>query len=308
VIRSHDLRLTLLAAATSIVVGIGADRPPPTALEAEAPAVLGARVDCATGDTCFVSWEAARFPLRIYAGPRPARIDRSKPVVVVPTGHEVAVANPEPTRPLYFELVARRAERGPIIGDRFLHLVGAPNSRDLGGYQALGVRRTTWGKLFRTDGLTGLTDADRIRLGALGLPETCPATEESALPVDDAALRAAAHAVTSATSLARDRAALLRLTDAPLPQWVQCTHFDDRSGWPAALVLATLGVRQETIVGDHLQGARFGLPPAPDRRYVDVAFATIKAEYKKFDRYLAKGLDLDRRTIQRLRQRFLSAS
>ncbi|MFA5883989.1 MAG: tyrosine-protein phosphatase, partial [Acidimicrobiia bacterium] len=258
--------------------------------------MLGARADCSTRVACTVSWETARNPVRVYAGPSATSIDRTTPVAVVRSGNEVTIPKADPGRPLYFEVVPRKASRGPIVGDRYVGLDGTPNTRDLGGYQTFDGRRVRWGRLFRTDGLAGITPDDRTRLAALGLADACPAPDERAVPVDDAALEAAAGSVTSAETRRRDGALLRALARRPLPQWVQCTLLDDRSGWPAALVLTTLGASRETVVADHLQSVRSGAAPPPDRKYVDTAFEAIRRRYKTFGRYLGKGLGIDQRT------------
>lgn len=217
----------------------------------------------------------------------------------------MTIPRPDPTAPVYFEVVARGARHGPVVGDRFVGLTGAPNTRDLGGYQTIDGLRTRWGRLFRTDGLAAITDADRGRLAALGLPDACP-EPVAVQPVDDAALRVSAAAVTSPDARARDRALLRRFARDPMPQWVQCDLFADRLGWSAALLLATLGVAKETVVADHLTSTRAGLPPPPDRAYVDLAFETIRRRYKTFGRYLVRGLGLDERTYRQLRERYVA--
>jgi protein-tyrosine phosphatase len=52
-------------------------------------------------------------------------------------------------------------------------LEGAPNFRDLGGLPAGGGRRVRPGLLFRSQGLTALTDADLLRLAGLGVRLVC---------------------------------------------------------------------------------------------------------------------------------------
>ena len=269
--------------------------------------MLGARADCSAQVSCTVTWETARLPVRVYAGPSASRIDRATPVAVVRDGTTVTVPTPDPGRAVYFEVVPRRARHGPVIGDRYLGLTGAPNTRDLGGYNTVDGRRVRWGRLFRSDGLAALSPEDRARLASLGLPATCPAADDPSTPVDAATLDADAASVTSPAARARDRAFLRALARDPLPRWVQCTLRDDRSGWPAALVLTTLGVERETVVADHLESARVGAAPAPDRQYVDTALETIRRRYKSFGRYLGQGLHLDQRTYDRLRARFTTA-
>ena len=53
--------------------------------------------------------------------------------------------------------------------DRRIPLEGAVNFRDLGGYPAAGGRRIRWRTLFRADGLSRLTPADRTVIRQLGV-------------------------------------------------------------------------------------------------------------------------------------------
>lgn len=266
--------------------------------------MLGARADCAAASSCVVSWELARNPVTVYGGPSPERIDRSAPAAVVRRGDHAVVPNPEPGAPRYFEVVPKGRRRGPVVGDRFLHLAGSANARDLGGYLTADGQRTRWGRLFRADGLDALTDDDRARLGSLDLAPACP--DPVVGPVTDATLTAAAAAVTSRAARARDRALLRRLARAPTPQWVQCDLFADRLGWSAAVVLTTLGVGRETVVADHLLSAQAGVPPTPDRTHLDTAFEAIRRRYRTWGRYLGRGLGIDQRTYDRLRQRYVT--
>jgi protein-tyrosine phosphatase len=271
---------------------------------------VGARADCTARLTCTVSWELARAPVRVYAGATPGTIDRSTAVAVVRTGTEATVPVPEPGQPIYFEVVPRRAQHGPVVTDRQLALEGAPNSRDLGGYGTVDGHQVRWGRLFRTDGLGALTEADRARLAAFGLPSTCPSDDGAArgtgAPLDAAAIRAAVAANISDPALRKRHGALLRgLARGELPQFVSCTLLDDRTGWPVALVLSTLGVPKETVVADYLQSNRFGGAPPADRAYLDAGYEAVRRKYRTFGRYLVKGLGLDERTYRQLRTRLL---
>lgn len=295
------------------MLGAGPGRPSPTALDATSPRILGTRVDCSAPDGCTITWELARLPVRIYAGPTPRRIDRTTPVAKVRAGTEVTVPVADRSSPRYFEVVPRGATRGPVVADRFLPLDGAPNTRDLGGYQTLDGLRVRWGRLFRSDALASATESDRAQLAALGLPTTCPGRAPPGsvpppapdTPIDDATLQAAAESVTSRATRERDGTLLRALARGPLPQWVHCTLLDDRLGWPTALVLTTLGISRETVVADGLLSARRGGAPPPDRRHLDAAFDAVRRRYRTFDRYLVEGLGLDRRTYLALRNRFL---
>lgn len=271
--------------------------------------MLGARADCGAVTTCTVAWELARQPVRVFAGPSPSDIDHSRPLAVVRGALEVTVPVPDPQRSTYFEVVARRAKHGPIVTDRNLRLAGAPNTQDLGGYRTYDAKRVRFGRIFRSDGLDGLTEADRIRLESLGLPVTCsaPAAEATNTDLlDDAAIRATAAAVTTRAALEQYGALLRALARDNLPQFVQCTLVGDRMGWGAALILTTLGVPRETIVADYLQSTTLGVVPPPQRAYLDAGFEAVRNRYGKFGTYLVKGLGVNERTYRLLRKRLLA--
>ena len=56
---------------------------------------------------------------------------------------------------------------------RHLHMQGAPNFRDLGGYATEDGHAVRWGLLFRSDNLSQLTDADLERFETLGIRLVC---------------------------------------------------------------------------------------------------------------------------------------
>jgi protein-tyrosine phosphatase len=288
-----------------VAIVVGLSTPEPTAVDASSPKVLGARADCSARTSCIVAWEVARAPVRIYAGAAPGTIDRDQPVAVVRSGIETTVPAPDPSRPIYFEVVPARAKHGPIVADRSLALEGSPNARDLGGYGTVDGHRVRWGRAFRTDGLGALTDADRARLAALGLPSACP-DAESTTPLEPAAIRAAAVANIIDPAIRARHVELLReLARGELPRFVSCTMLDDRTGWPVAMLLTTLGVSKETIVADYLQSNQFGGAPPADRAYLDAGYEAVRKKYRNFGRYLVTGLGLNERTYLRLRERLL---
>ena len=86
---------------------------------------------------------------------------------------------------------------------------------------------------------------------------------------------------------------------------MSCSLLDDRTGWPVALVLSTLGVPKETVVGDYLQSNVSGGAPPADRAYLDAGYEAVRTKYRSFGNYLVKGLGLDERTYRRLRKRLL---
>jgi protein-tyrosine phosphatase len=294
---------------TILAVVVGVSIPKPAAPDETSPRVLGARADCSAATACTVAWEIARAPVRIFAGSSPTAIDRAEPRAVVREGVEVTLPVVDPDQPTYFEVVPRGAKHGPIVTDRNLRLSSAPATRDLGGYQTYDGKRVRFGRMYRSPGLDTLTDADRMRLEGVGLPTTCMASTRApvaATHVNDDSVRAAVENITTRATREQHRALLRSLAGDPLPQFVQCTLLDDRTGWPAALVLTTLGVPRETVVADYLNSTAGGKPPQPQRAYLDAGFESVRKRYKTFDRYLTKGLELDEATYRQLRRRLLS--
>jgi len=157
------------------------------------------------------------------------------------------------------------------------------NFRDLGGYPAADGRRTRWRRLFRADGLTRLSEADRAVLRSLGVrnvidlrtelevesrgrfPEDVEGVAYHHLPLTDTlpgaedvpdwgqpsfvARRYASYLDGGAPSL---QAALELLGDpGNLPAVFHCSVGKDRTGVLAAVVLGLLGVPDEVIVEDY---------------------------------------------------------
>jgi protein-tyrosine phosphatase len=164
---------------------------------------------------------------------------------------------------------------------------GCVNFRDLGGYRTADGRRIGWRRLFRADGLSRLSDADHRQLTDLGvatvidlrtvdeaeqrgrfrvdrvpvryvdlpLTDVLPATEE--LPswgeASYVATRYGQMVSRGAPALA-GAFEVLGSGDA-LPAVFHCSAGKDRTGVLAALILAFLGVPDETIVEDYFLSA-----------------------------------------------------
>jgi len=173
------------------------------------------------------------------------------------------------------------------VPSRILAFEGCVNFRDLGGYRTADGRMVAWRKLFRADGLNKLTDADlalmtdlglatvidlrtldeaeqrgsfpteRLDVTYVGLPLTdvLPATEE--LPE----WKEAAYVATRYAAMVSEGGPVLRsaidalATGGALPAVMHCSAGKDRTGVLSALVLAFLGVPDETIVEDYALSA-----------------------------------------------------
>lgn len=171
---------------------------------------------------------------------------------------------------------------------RSLNLAGATNFRDLGGYRGRDGRTVRWRRLFRSDHLAALSEADRAEIVRLGLRRSfdfrgvneravtayeLPGVRQHSLPIEPtvvqslAALRDAGRRITPdhAVDAMRETylgfvqhggprfGTLLRhLADDDAPAVFHCTAGKDRTGFAAALLLSALGVSREVIMDDFL--------------------------------------------------------
>lgn len=185
------------------------------------------------------------------------------------------------------------AADGPFVvaAERLVPLEGARNFRDLGGYVGAAGRRVAWGRVFRSDHLSELTDGDRAALDRLGVRTavdlrgphehaSAPSSlvdggpiERIDLPVADGSVDGVPlrelvatkaidgftveEMIVLYTTLLEDHAdtfaAVLALAaDAGRRALVyHCTAGKDRTGLASALLLATLGVGDATILDDY---------------------------------------------------------
>jgi len=176
----------------------------------------------------------------------------------------------------------------PNHPSRVVFLDGATNFRDLGGYPGHGGRPVRWRRLFRSDHLGALTEADKDVLAGLKLAKTfdfrganeranasyeLPGVAQHSLAIEPTVLermRAMAsdgHRITAPVvadlmkdlyrSLVNDqtrRFAQLfeHLLAEDVPVVFHCTAGKDRTGLAAALILLALGVSRPTVMQDYL--------------------------------------------------------
>lgn len=175
---------------------------------------------------------------------------------------------------------------------RHVALDGAQNFRDLGGYETADGKHLRWGLFYRSDNLSGLSDADLETLASLGirlvcdfrspdekqaepdrLPEPRPAVAELEIFDEAFAMKDFRERIGSgdlgdldlrqaliegnrlfATKFAPIyRAMFERLSQREnLPALIHCTAGKDRAGFGAAMILSVLGVPRETVFEDFL--------------------------------------------------------
>ena len=191
----------------------------------------------------------------------------------------------------------------PRHPQRSLHLAGASNFRDLGGYRTADGQQVRWRTLFRSDHLADLTAPDVAAFGALGITRAFDFRGEGErqaaayrldgvrlhpLPIEPTVVQgmqgilAAGEPLTAARTVelmclthrnfvrhnaprfAELFAQLLRSSE---PLVFHCTAGKDRTGYAAALILLALGVPRATVMRDYLlTNELYRMPRAGDPR------------------------------------------
>ncbi|MDJ0788769.1 MAG: tyrosine-protein phosphatase [Myxococcota bacterium] len=175
-----------------------------------------------------------------------------------------------------------------IVAERRLQIDGAPNFRDLGGYETQDGRRVAWGHVYRSGSLAELTPEGVRRVADLGIALVCDfrtdaeaeaepsvlseATEVLRLPIIapeveparirkrfeegdfaglDAAFMQRAYVNMLESHAESFGEALRRVARAEAPTLVHCTAGKDRTGLASALLLSVLGVSDATVLADY---------------------------------------------------------
>jgi protein-tyrosine phosphatase len=176
---------------------------------------------------------------------------------------------------------------------RHFNLAGASNFRDLGGYPGRDGRIVRWRRIFRSNHLGHVTEADIEVLRGLGLKSafdfrgteertaaTCRLEEIAvhSLPIEPTvaatlrAIRASGAPLSpdAALDVMRDsyrnyvlhntqryRALFAHMLENRAPLVIHCTAGKDRTGFACALILHALGAPDEVIAEDYLLTNRY---------------------------------------------------
>lgn len=178
-----------------------------------------------------------------------------------------------------------------IVAERRIPLKGAMNFRDIGGYQTTAGRLVRWGRVFRSDGLSRLTDADLAVLSRLGVGHVFDfrtAAEAAEAPTRLPAAPPAIYRNLPVSHGKFDFVQAVKRLKAGDTSWLtpdymingylgslslhgetwgrvirhiagasdgatvfHCTGGKDRTGVCTALILLALGVPEETVIADH---------------------------------------------------------
>ena len=243
-------------------------------------------------DAVRISWKTHLKDLQvsIYHGNSPETIERNQPFLQIEGQTVIDISGLNPDIPHYFEIISENSA-GIITAERRLPLEGTVNFRDLGGYETGEGRRVRWGKVFRSDHLSRLTDRDITFLQCMKIQSVCdfrtsaeaqkrpdrfPGDGPGAylhLPIDNLKFNPITlfeklkggdtswltpEFLIDGYILNIDKFAAIwgevirRLADPDqLALVFHCTGGKDRAGTCAALVLLALGVPEETVIRDH---------------------------------------------------------
>ncbi|MFK8844228.1 tyrosine-protein phosphatase [Streptomyces sp. Ac-502] len=184
----------------------------------------------------------------------------------------------------WFRLVPDQGD--PLtLADRSLHLEGAANFRDAGGYRTADGRWVKMGVLYRSNEVHALTDADLAKLQRLGIrtdvdlrmpreraqaPDRIPSgaryvvadvigedtsAELPATPQESVRTQLAGYrwAVSKPSALTAYRSLFTYEADPGSHGLVyHCSSGKDRTGWASAALLTALGVDRRTVMRDYL--------------------------------------------------------
>lgn len=190
----------------------------------------------------------------------------------------------------YFQLVTKESKA--ILADKHLPMTGGYNFRDLGGLKTRDGRYVKWGKVFRSDDLSKLTDADLYYLSSIPIasivdfrtkneissaPDKTPPTMKGYYELNispgnlnlksmedvqrtiatlgvDGVMKSMNEQLSTDSVCSNQYREYFKLlqSEADTPLMFHCSAGKDRTGMGAALFLLALGVDEATIMDDYL--------------------------------------------------------
>lgn len=264
----------------------------------------------------------------IYSGTSVDSIDFSKPLLKGKGSGSFPLEVATDKR-IFFEIVTPTGKA--IISERHLPMAGGFNCRDIGGYKMQEGKYVKWGKIFRSDDLATLTEADLNYLNSFPLlSDVDYRSKEEIKPAQDkrptslknyleynispgntnammAKMKTATNAaidsemmsmnvffVTNDSAISQFKKMFEHLQNPKgnVPLLYHCTAGKDRTGMSTALILYALGADDKLVMEDYLLS----------NKYIEAKFAKeIKAYlnllglFSVKSEYLQAGLDAIKR-------------
>lgn len=227
----------------------------------------------------------------LYKGSGPRHIDYARSVL---QGEEPGVypVRADAGARVYFAV--EQGGKRTILAERCLPMSGGYNFRDLGGIRTIDGKEVAWGRLFRSDGLSGLTPEDLAYLASIPVitvtdfrnsyeaeksPDRLPPTVKHHLhyaitpgrleagnpdaifakPAGDELMEEMNRILVRDKEIQRQyREFFRRVQDREyLPLLFHCSAGKDRTGLAAALILFSLGVDKETVMRDYMASEQY---------------------------------------------------
>ncbi|MES9517526.1 tyrosine-protein phosphatase [Rhodococcus erythropolis] len=226
-----------------------------------------------------------------------------------------------------------------VAADRSLHLEGASNARDIGGYVTEDGQTVRWGKVFRSNALDKLTPSDLASLSERGvesvddfrtvvertlsqdrIPSGARSNWFDVVGTNPANLPALVDMPTMYALMVTDpgasrafRDALVNVADTDGAVLYHCSAGKDRTGWMTAVLLTVLGVSRSDVNSDYMLSNQYLTGPRTgsafidgvEQSWLDTSFATVDRVYGNFDNYVRDGLQLSEDDIAQLRDTLL---
>ncbi|CAN7492687.1 tyrosine-protein phosphatase [Phenylobacterium sp. LjRoot219] len=252
-----------------------------------------ASVSSLGGDGFSITWlaPASAGPVQVSAAPRPDGTGGVRAGPATRTG--ALYFQPKTAAARWYFTLKPACGRSLTVAERNLHLDGAPNFRDVGGYRTDDGRWVRMGMLYRADELSHLTDKDLKVLTGVGVktvadlrtvsersrqPDKLPPKAVHAVydPSEDAPIgvtqdsfekvasggrydrvlpEANRRFVSDPGASAAFRKLMGQFATGENPTVFHCTAGKDRTGWAAAVLLTALGVPRETVMADYMLSA-----------------------------------------------------
>jgi protein-tyrosine phosphatase len=278
--------------------------------------------------------------VEITVGPSP---DDAGPIVVdASSPHRVEFADPDPTVRHYARIQATDGT-AIVVAERLLPLEGTVNFRDLGGYPTADGRHVRWGRVYRSDALSELSDDDLALLARIGLGHVCDLRRdaEAALAPDRLPDRVSVEllpigGVAAETVGMPERIMAGEITDVDIdmmagvyttilryhpdsfgavarraaaakatPMVVHCTAGKDRTGMASALLLSLVGVSDDHVAEDYELSHRY----YSHRKIADVRphIEAAGVEFARVEAFFGAPRAVMHKTLEELRDTYGSA-